>query len=381
VSAADQHGRTRKETLGRLTASLRTRAALGLRPVTAPVIVFVPIGVLLGPMMLGIVSDAVLGHLDVVISIVLATLGVFIGIATGRGGPAFRRLLAASTVEASITIVTVGGALFVLAGIWKLPLILPAGLVALTLGICASASAAPSVRADDPDIRRIAARVADLDDVLPIVLGGVVVVLAAPREGLAVWHAAGGVAIGLAIAAAGLLLIRGTEDPAERAVFVLGMLALLGGCAAYLVLSPLLTGMAAGLLWAAAPGQTDRVVARELEKVQHPLVVLLLVIAGASIPSISLAGLWLFAPYVVFRLAGKLIGSWAASKVAPAVTGADLGVHLIAPGVIGIAFALNLHQAVGHPADVLVFAVSAGAIASEVVAVAVTPSAPPAGAA
>jgi len=139
--------------------------------------------------------------------------------------------------------------------------------------------------------------------------------------------------------------------------------------------------MAAGLLWAAAPGQTDRVVARELEKVQHPLVVLLLVIAGASIPSISLAGLWLFAPYVVFRLAGKLIGSWAASKVAPAVTGADLGVHLIAPGVIGIAFALNLHQAVGHPADVLVFAVSAGAIASEVVAVAVTPSAPPAGAA
>lgn len=188
------------------------------------------------------------------------------------------------------------------------------------------------------------------------------------------------VAIGAGIATAGLLLIRGTEDPAERAVFVIGLLALLGGGAAYLVLSPLLTGMSAGLLWAVAPGQTDRVVARELDKVQHPLIVLLLVIGGGSITGISLAGLWLFAPYVVFRLAGKLLGSWVASKMAPALTGADLGMHLITPGVIGIAFALNLHQAIGHPADVVVFAVCAGAIASELIAVIVTPVTPAAAA-
>ena len=357
----------------RLTATLRTRAALGLRPVTAPVMVFVPIGVALGPMGLGVLSDDVLQHLDVVVSIALATLGVFIGIATGRRTENFGRLLAASTVEAAITIVIVAAAIFTLIGVWRLPLLLPAGIAALALGICAAASAAPSADADDRSVRGIAARVADLDDVLPIALGGVLLTLALPREGSVAWHSGIGVAIGAAIAAAGLLLIRGTEDPAERAVFVLGLLTLLGGCAAYLVLSPLLTGMSAGLVWAIAPGQTDRVVTRELDKVQHPLVVLLLVIGGASIAGISLAGLWLFAPYVVFRLAGKLLGSWVASRIGPALTGADLGMHLIAPGVIGVAFALNLHQAVGHPADVIVFAVCAGAIASELVAVIVTP--------
>lgn len=133
----------------RLTATLRTRAALGLRPVTAPVMVFVPIGVALGPMALGILSDEVLQHLDVVISIALATLGVFIGIATGRRGESFGRLLAASTVEAAITIVIVSGAIFTLIDVWRLPLLLPAGIAALALGICASASAAPSVDAGD----------------------------------------------------------------------------------------------------------------------------------------------------------------------------------------------------------------------------------------
>jgi len=68
-----------------LAGTLRTHAALGLRPVTAPVMVFVPIGVVLGPQLLDVLSAEVLGHLDVVVSIALATLGVFIGIAAGRG--------------------------------------------------------------------------------------------------------------------------------------------------------------------------------------------------------------------------------------------------------------------------------------------------------
>ena len=59
---------------------LRTRAALGLRPLTAPVIIFLPLGIVLGPVGVNWLSAGALGHLDVVISIGLATLGVFIGI-------------------------------------------------------------------------------------------------------------------------------------------------------------------------------------------------------------------------------------------------------------------------------------------------------------
>jgi hypothetical protein len=179
------------------------------------------------------------------------------------------------------------------------------------------------------------------------------------------------IGLGLAIAASGWLLFELSEG-AERDVFVLGTLALLGGAAAYLETSPLLAGLSAGWLWAQAPGQTERVVATHLRKVQHPLVVILLITAGASLQP-SVAGVWLFAPYLVFRTVGKLTGGWLASRLAPGIAPSDLGAYLIPPGVIGIAFALNVLQVAGGAAMPLVFAVAAGAIVSEMLAVIVTP--------
>jgi hypothetical protein len=43
-------------------------------------------------------------------------------------------------------------------------------------------------------------------------------------------------------------------------------------------------------------------------------------------------------------MAGKLVGGWLASRMAPGVAPSDLGAYLIPPGVIGVAFALNLQQ-------------------------------------
>jgi hypothetical protein len=360
-----------------VAATLRTRAALGLRPVTAPVMVFVPLGILAGPRVLGLVREEALAHLDVVISLALATLGVLIGIAGSRRDAGWSRLLAASSVEAATTIGIVAASIFTLIGIWGMSFGLPHALVALALGICASSSAAPSVTPSDHSSRRIAARVADLDDVLPIFLGGILVALIVKADRTALMSALTNIGIGAGIAAAGLLLLRGREDPAERGVFVLGLLALLGGSAAYLASSPLLTGLSAGIVWTTAPGRTDVIIGNELAKVQRPLVVLLLVIAGANVAP-SAEGLWLFAPYVVFRLAGKLLGSWVAARVAPSVTPSDLGVHLVAPGVIGVAFALNLQQIAPGATGALVFAVAVGAIASELLAVVVTPPPRPA---
>jgi hypothetical protein len=62
-----------------------------------------------------------------------------------------------------------------------------------------------------------------------------------------------------------------------------------------------------------------------------------------------------------------------ASRVAPGVASSDLGAYLITPGVIGIAFALNVLQVASTAALPLVFAVSAGAIVSEMLAVIVSP--------
>jgi len=359
--------------LFRITATLRTRAALGLRPVTAPVMLFLPLGAVLGPSGANILSSAALGHLDVVISVVLATLGVFIGIAAGtQRGASVGRLMTASTVEAAVTILSVGGATYVLLRAWEMPSAITYTLVALTLGLCASASAAPSVDDSSDQTRRVAARVADLDDVLPIVLGGVALSLIGSGDRMVLLDVALSIGLGLAIAASGWLLFELSEG-AERDVFVLGTLALLGGAAAYLETSPLLAGLSAGWLWAQAPGQTERVVATHLRKVQHPLVVILLITAGASLQP-SVAGVWLFAPYLVFRTVGKLTGGWLASRLAPGVAPSDLGAYLIPPGVIGIAFALNVLQVASTPALPLVFAVSAGAVVSEMLAVIVTPA-------
>jgi hypothetical protein len=359
------------ERLGRLVGPLRTRAALGLRPVTAPLVVYIPMGFLLGPAGLGLLSLRALGHLDAVVSVALATLGIFIGIAVANEGATRKRLLLASSAEAAVTMAAVAGAIFILAGVWGLPLLLGPGMVAMSLGISAAASAAPSVEVGDEQARRVAARVADLDDVLPILAGAIVVAMLGSAGMPAPLGMLAAVGIGLLVAVAGWLLFEKSRG-AERGVFVLGTIALVGGCAAYLETSPLLSGLVAGWFWALTSGKTDRVVSQELQKVQHPLIVVLLVAAGAGLEP-STAGVWLFAPYVVFRVAGKLVGGWVASRLAPAVAPSDLGAYLIPPGVIGVAFALNLQQVAPGAAAPLVFAVAAGAIASEVLAVIVTP--------
>jgi hypothetical protein len=360
------------ERLSRLTDGLRRRTALGLSPLTAPVIIFIPLGFLLGPWAIAAVPLRALAHLDAIVTIGLATLGVFIGVAAGREGRAVRHLFAASTLEAAVTIGVVSGALFVLLTQWRLPLDVSPLVAALALGVCASASAATMTTHGDAHDRQIAARVADLDDVLPIVLGGVVIGLAQFGPGRAIVSIAVAVALGLGIGACGWLLFEKAESAAERGVFVIGALALLGGSAAYAGASPLLTGMTAGWFWVVAPGDADRLMADDLRKVQHPLVVLLLITAGVALEP-SRAGLWLFAPYVVFRLAGKVMGGWAASRVAPGVAPSDLGAYLIPPGVIGVAFALNVAQVTPSLAGSLVFAVSAGAIACELIALVLTP--------
>jgi hypothetical protein len=355
----------------RIASGFRTSAALGLRPLTTPVMLFIPLGILLGPQASGVLNEAALAHLDFVVTIVLSTLGVFIGVAAGREVRSALRLFASATIEGGITILIVAAALSLLLAAWVIPLDLPYPLVALALGVCASSSAAPSPEAGDAP-GQIAARVADLDDVLPIVIGGMVLVLAGPVQRPVLESAALTVGVGLIVGLGGWLLLERASGPAERAVFVLGSLAMLGGAPAYLGLSPLLAGMSAGLLWVLAPGQADVLVARELRKVQHPLIVLLLITAGAGLKPTA-AGVWLFAPYVVFRFAGKIVGGWTASRIAPDVAPSDLGVYLIPPGVIGLAFALNLQQVAHLAATPLVLAVALGAIACEALAFFITP--------
>ena len=219
----------------------------------------------------------------------------------------------------------------------------------------------------------MATRVADLDDVLPIVMATAAFAVLPAGLTREVWiFMLAPVAIGLAVGAVGWLLFERSESGAERAVFVLGTLALAGGAAAYLRLSPLTVGLVAGLCWTVAPGRADRILQDDLRKVQHPLVVLLLVTAGALwVP--SAVSVWLLAPYLLFRLAGKVAGAWVSAGFLD-VRASDLAAFLMPPGVLAIAFALNFRQML-PPADgeTLVSAVAMGTVAFELFALAVVP--------
>jgi hypothetical protein len=360
---------------GRLAHLVRTRAALGLPPLVAPALVFVSLGVSLGPHGLDLVSPQVVAHLDAVLAAALAALGIFVGLGVDWTTPHERRLLAAANVESTLTAALVALAAWHLIDAWRLPLDLSPAAAAAVLGLAAAASSAGHADPGDDPLTHTATRLADLDDVAPIVLGGIL--LAAFHRGgaldtaLLVALTAGAA---LAIAAAGWLLFERARGAAERAVFVLGAVLLLGGAAMYVGNSPLFTGLVAGLFWRRAPGRADQVIRDDLRRLQHPLVVLLLVIAGASVAFDRLST-WLLVPFVAFRLAGKLAAGWAVSRATPALAPADLGAWLIPPGLVGLAFALSVAGVVGSPAGtVFVSAVALGTLASEVVAMLVVPA-------
>ncbi len=354
-----------------LRSLMFTRAALGLAPSLTPAVIFLPLGALLGPQGLGWFTPLVLYRLDAAVSIALAVLGVLVGIALGREIKRPLRLLVIASVESAVTVAAVGFATMYFVTERGLPIEITYAF-ALAIGLCASASSATSASPDSEAAAGVATRVADLDDVLPIALTTVAFALLAPDTGSPFVHALAPIGLGLAVALVGWLLFERAESGAERVVFVLGTLSLAGGAAAYLRVSPLAVGLVAGLVWAIIRGRADLIVTADVGRVQHPLVVLLLLAAGALwIPSALAA--WLLVPYILFRLVGKILGAAATARFLDIAPG-DLAAFLMPPGVLAVAFALNFRQVLPPEAgSILVSTVAIGTAAFELFALAVVP--------
>jgi hypothetical protein len=361
---------------GRLRAVdllLRTRAALGLEPLAAPALVFVPLGMALGPHALGIVTPSLIGRMEPVIAVALATLGVFVGMALDVRTRGRQRLFLAASVESVITMAVLGATMTFLLQRWALPTDTGLTLVAWMLAVAAAVSAAGVPGDGAAPVERVATSVADLDDAGALVAGAfVTAAIASPSAGETLRIVLFTALVGLLAGIAGWLLFERARSEAERGVFVLGSLALLGGAADYMQCSPLLAGMVAGLSWTLLPGRADRIVRGDVGRFQHPLVLLLLVSAGALI-HVTAVAVWLLAPFVVFRLAGKVIGAWAAARLLP-VTAGDLAAYLVPPGLLGIALAINFLQVSATPTALAVAtAVALGTLASEAVAFVAVP--------
>jgi hypothetical protein len=368
-------GLTPRATPPRGSWFLRTRLALGLSPTAIPALLLV-MGVAIGPSGLGFFSRTVLSHLDLIVSAALAALGVLVGLGLDMRRPREWRLLGAATAEAGLTIVLVwAGALFALRaepveGI-------PSWTLALILGISASASA--TMPGADASAHRLLTRVGDLDDVLPIVLGGLALALAHEISGAAAaWLTLQAIAIALAVAVAGWLLVTQSPSDSEQRVYTVGTVLLLGGLAEYLSGSALLAGLVAGIFWGTAGGGARERITRDVRHMQHPLVVLLLLMAGARASGQSLALLTLAIVYVAVRVVGKLIGGWLVHRIVGPGLPPALGLRLLSPGVIAVAFALNAELVEAGPPGVILGVVVAASIGSDLLAIVLSRAEPPA---
>ncbi len=343
------------------------RQILGWSGKSAPVAVLLLAGMGLGPHGISLLSPS-MPLLDPVVPVALAALGVLVGLGLGDRRPGELRLLAAAGVHSLVIMLAVAGGIAALSWLaWPLePRVFWAAVV--VSGICAATSL--TLPSGDPlEPRPPATRVQEFGVLLPIAIGGLA--LAWIRAGtssatLSLVGLSSGVTLMLA-AAAWLLLTKASTETEER-VFAVSALLLVGGVADALSLSALFGGLAAGGFWRLAGRQPREAIRRDVLFMQHPLLVLVLLLAGAR-AELS-PGAWaLGAGYLVARVLAQFAGGALARRIAGAGAPADLAVHLLPPGVFGVAFALNAVGVIGADASLAHAAVVVGTVGSELVAV------------
>ena len=171
-------------------------------------------------------------------------------------------------------------------------------MLASGLGLCAATSlAVPSGNPTEP--RASDRRVVELGVLAPIVFGGLLLGVALQGATLAAITLVGQAAV-IAVLLAGsawLLLARASSDTEQR-VFAIAAMLLVGGAADYLSLSALLSGLMAGAFWRLAGGPAEASLRRDARYVQHSLLVLVLVVAGArtdfTLTSVAVAAMYVF---------------------------------------------------------------------------------------
>jgi hypothetical protein len=322
----------------------------------------------MGPQGISLLSQPLLSALDTVIPVAVAALGVLVGLGVADRRAGDRKVLAAACLDTgvSIVVVWVGITLILL---WVAPAFAPSSSWALLLvGSVCAATSLTLPRGDPLEPRSIVARVTELGVLLPVLVGGVVLAwLRADSFIGTVALLAQAIVVTLTLAAATWLLLTRTASETEERVFAIAALLLAGGVADALSLSALLGGLVAGLFWRVAGRRPQETIRRDVLFVQHPLLVVVLLIAGAR-AELTLISLALGAGYLFLRVVGTLGGGLLAQRVLRERAPRDLWLHRLRPGAFGVAFALNAAAIVGPDASVLLTAVVVGTIGSELVA-------------
>jgi hypothetical protein len=307
---------------------------------SVPVVLILLLGAALGPSGLAILTPAVLTVIDPVLPVAVAALGILAALEFTRpAAPNRWPLLGKASLESILT-----GVLVIIGMRFVLPAAgfdgVDAGIIAVVLGVCASMSSTLPEH-DSHRLRSTIARLRDLDAVLPAVIGALVLAslrTLSPIASLGLTVQA--TILALLVAATAWLLLADTTTLTEQRVFSIAALLLIGGVADYLSLSALIGGMLAGLLWGYIGGITRDCIERDVGYLRHPLVVLMLLVAGAR-TRVSVSILILAGACLVLRVVGKLLGAWLTRRLPDVAVAPRASLALLPPGIFGIAFALE----------------------------------------
>jgi hypothetical protein len=360
-------------------ALLQAGRVFGLAQLSASGMLFLVFGVLAGPLAMGVVGPTEAEQLRPLLAVGLAVAGVLVGLNLDprllQALP-FRVYLAAGA-QSLTTAVLVAGALFV--PLWlglEVRRWVAAGAAAL-LGAVASVSSPHfvilGVRSGLMERRAGLAItvVAMLDD-----LFGILALVVALSVGVAATLGAGLGLVGLA-AALGMLcglllafLARAVRQEEELVAILLGAVLLVGGAAAYLHLSTLVLGVACGFTLSLVGGASVQRTWRVLARMERPVYLLLLFLAG---PLLTLTSplVWALLPaFVAVRFLGKVAGGVLARRAgAELALPRQVGWALVSQGGLSVCLVLEYLLLVPRASSHLLFDVALlGALLNELLA-------------
>ncbi len=319
---------------------------------------YLALGALVGPIGLNFVDQASLDHLQPLVSLLLGLLGFDVGLML-RSRMGDTSTLPARLLATAVVIGLVGGGIFA-----AVTLGFPEAALDLRISASATLGLAAAV-ASVSGIERMAAGLnaggwvtqslvsfALIGEVLAI-LGFGVVSAGVRAENVAIrwlgelttteWLASSA-AVGLVC---GLLFTAfiGRETASPRIFLAtVGSVIFTSGMASGLGVSPLFVNLIAGATVALLSSRAQFLVG-VVHKLEHPVLVVLLVLAGAMW---SPAPLWLWGLvplYVVLRFVGIRVGSaLALTTLTERPPARGFGSGLMAPGAVSVAIAINLAQ-------------------------------------
>ncbi len=324
-------------------------------------LLFLFLGVAIGPQGLDLISDAALDHTGPIIVLGLGWIGLLYGVHLEwrRLRRVALRLWAAALGQALLTFaLTLVIAWFVLSRLFQHSAFPPLFAAAVTLAACAAGTAPATVYylTGRPGLTRPVAQamrvITSVDDLPGLIAFGLLLAFV-PHAGLggADWTAGlalSGLTIGIGVLC-GLLLKTLLFNVREQQVIllvVLAVIAVAAGLAALLRLSPLFVGFLAGFVFVNTSPRKEEVFAL-LAASEHTIYVMFLVLVGCRWSFHAPYLIPLVLAYLAARLVGKLFGGAFANVVLGGPRGRVwfAGLALLSQSGMAIAFVVSYQHA------------------------------------